>query len=296
MADGSLVWMVGSLETQRLYCEGEEGMIERIDQLPAVITSFAYREEYFPELEAMLTSVRKYHPTWHLVTGKGPVSGFDHPTLEVESSRGNSHWSLPVAFQIDGSENDWLRIVWMKAWWVAQVWHQYGNVGGLHTNRVIWVDADARFNGLLDILLEPEKEVLAGPWAGAAGTPDDHILSGFLIFQGGKGGAVESLIDQWSAKCLSNICNPPAPSPAWQWGEGDQEVLTMVLRSEIEHSQFTLHKLDPEKYCGEANCKTGAPKPGALIDQWMMNEKMRLPKDRSRTWPPPEHARRRAMP
>jgi hypothetical protein len=36
----------------------------------------AYREEYFPEMEEMLVMVRRHHPTWHLVTGRGPVSGF----------------------------------------------------------------------------------------------------------------------------------------------------------------------------------------------------------------------------
>ncbi len=31
-------------------------MPTRVDQLPAVLTSFAYREEYFPELEGMLAT------------------------------------------------------------------------------------------------------------------------------------------------------------------------------------------------------------------------------------------------
>ena len=88
-------------------------MMKRIDQLPAVLTSFAYREEYFPELEGMIATVREHHPAWLLVTGKGPLTGSNHPALEIESSTGKSQWHLPVPFQLDGSENDWLRIVLM---------------------------------------------------------------------------------------------------------------------------------------------------------------------------------------
>jgi len=262
----------------------------KIDQLPAVLTSFAYREEYFPELDGMIARVRKHHPQWWLVTGKGPVPDCECPTLRVESPAGEFHWSLPVSFHLDGTENDWLRIVWMKAWWVAQVWHQFGNVAGVHTNRVVWMDADARLNGPLDILLEPEKEIVAGPWA----TLDDHILTGLVVFQGAKGGFLESLIDRWAAKCLNYITDPPPPSPLWQWGEGDQEVLTTVLKAESNSGAFTLCKLDYDKYFGEPDYKTGKSKAGALVDQWMMNEKMRYPRDRDRNWPPPEQARHKS--
>jgi len=271
-------------------------MIERIDHLPAILTSFAYREEYFPELEGMLATVRGHHPTWHLVTGRGPVSGLKRVALEVESPRGNSRWTLPVSFELDGSQNDWLRIVWMKAWWVAQVWHNLGNLLPSPYRRIVWLDADARLNGPLDIFLEPEKEVVAGVWGGAEGTPDDHMLSGFVIFQGSKGGVVESIINEWSTRCLTHICNPPSPSTpfavlARNWGGGDQEVLTAVLLSEMKRSQFTLCKLmEYDKYCGEADYKTGLPKQDALIDQWMMNRRMRMPQKK---WPPPEWARRR---
>jgi hypothetical protein len=263
----------------------------RIDQLPAVLTSFAYREEYFPELEGMIASVRKHHPKWWLVTGKGPLAGCDYPTLRVESPAGEFQWSLPISFKLDGTENDWLRIVWMKAWWTANVWHQFGNVEGIHPNRVVWLDADARFNGPLDIVLEPEKETVAGPWGGAEGTVDDHILSGLLVFQGSKGGFVESLIDRWAARCLNYIGNPPPPSSLWRYGEGDQEVLTTVLKAEAESGAFMLRKLEYDKYFGEPDYKTGTSKPGALVDQWMMNEKMRYPHDRDRNWPPPERTR-----
>ena len=80
---------------------------------------------------------------------------------------------------------------------------------------------------------------------------------------------------------------------AWveYWGGGDQEVLTAVLLSEMKRSQFTLCKLmEYDKYCGEADYKTGLPKQDALIDQWMMNRRMRMPQKK---WPPPEWARRR---
>jgi len=139
-------------------------MYKRIDELPAILTSFAYREEHFPEMEEMLVTVRRHHPTWHLVPGRGPVSGFKGAAFEVESPRGNCRWTLPVPFELDGSLNDWTRIVWMKAWWMTSVWDQFGSIP---INRVIWLDADARLNGPLDILLEPEKEVVAGVWGGA---------------------------------------------------------------------------------------------------------------------------------
>ena len=106
-------------------------MLSRIHELPAVLTSFAYREEYFPELEGMLATVRRHHPDWLLVTGKGPVAGVDHPAFKVQSSAGELEWRAPVFFRLDGSENDWMRIVWMKAWWVAEVWHQFGDLGGM---------------------------------------------------------------------------------------------------------------------------------------------------------------------
>ena len=50
-------------------------MHTRVDKLPAVLTSFAYREEYFPELDGMLATVRQHHPDWKIVTGRGPVAG-----------------------------------------------------------------------------------------------------------------------------------------------------------------------------------------------------------------------------
>src|SRR5947207_8732514 len=116
--------------------------MKRIDRLPAVLASFAYREEYFPELEGMLASVRKHQSAWHTVTGKGPVPDFDRPTLEVESPQGKFKWNLPVSFELDGSENDWHRIVFMKGWWMARIWHQFAASADSSCNRIVWLDAD----------------------------------------------------------------------------------------------------------------------------------------------------------
>jgi hypothetical protein len=260
-------------------------MYRKIDELSAILTSFAYGEEYLPELEGMLPTVRKHHPTWHLVTGRG-VKG---AAFEVESPQGNRLWTLPVPFEPDGSLNDWMRPILLKAWWVAQVWDQFRSLGSNSINRVIWLDADARLNGPLDILLEPEKEAVVGVWGGAEGTEDDHMTGGFLVFQGSKAGVVESIINEWSKRCLALFHNPPPdPQATWHWGGGDQEVLTTVL-SDMKHLQFTLCKLmDYDKYCGEADFETGLPKPGALIDQWQMSRRVRKP---HKKWPPPESAR-----
>lgn len=269
-------------------------MYKRLDELPAILTSFAYGEAYLPELEEMLATIRRHHPTWHLVTGRGPVSGFKGAAFVVESPQGSCRWTLPVPFEPHDSLSDWLRISWMKAWWLAQVWDQFGNLGNIHVNRMIWLDADSRLNGPLDILLEPKKEVVAGVWGGEEGTADDHILSGFLVLQGSKAGVVESIINEWSTRCLALIRNPPpppAPLAVWHWGGGDQEVLTTVL-AEMKHSQFTLCKLmDYDKYCGEADFETGVPRQGALIDNWSMSRTVRMP---HKKWPPPESVRRRS--
>lgn len=275
-------------------------MIKRIDQLPAVLTSFAYREEYFPELEGMIVSVREHHPDWWLVTGKGPLENSSHPALEVESPRGKFQWHLPVSFQLDGSENDWLRIVLMKGWWMVQVWNNFGPQDNSGIHRVVWLDADARFNGPLDVFLDPQNEVVAAPWDADPRRidPDDpekaaHLCSGLAIFQGKRDGIVSKMLDQWSAACLASIQLPPAPSPYGPWPEGDQDLITTILKERLKsHCDYELVKLDADKYCGVPNYKSGAPPEGALVAQWMMNEKMRLPEDRNKDWPPPERARR----
>jgi hypothetical protein len=269
--------------------------VKRVDQLPAVLTSFAYREEYFPELEGMLVTVRKHHPAWTVVTGKGPLAGFDRPSLEIESSQGKFHWSLPVPFQLDGTEKDWHRIVFMKGWWLAQVWRGVSGLDSSDMKRIVWLDADGRLNGPLDVELHPEAEVIASPWWTDPGTPEHghHICSGLLIFQGRRGGPVERVIDQWAEDCLSHIQLPLLPSPFVPGPQGDQCLLTKIVKSSLDApNSYGVIKLSYEKYCGVPDYKTGDCKAGALVDQWMMNEKMRLPEDRNKNWPPPEWARR----
>lgn len=270
--------------------------MRRIDKLSAVITSFAYREAYFPELDGMLATMRKHHPAWHVVVGKGPVSGFDAPTFEVTSPQHSFQWSLPVSFQLDGSEKDWHRIVFMKGWWMAQVWHQLSTFASSDIRRIIWLDADGRLNGPLDVELDAEAEVIASPWWTGTPEPEHHICSGLLIFQGRRGGPVEKVIDAWAADCLAHIQVPISPSPFFRGPQGDQCLLTKIVKNNSDGQEiYGVHKLSYEKYCGVPDFKTGARQPGALVDQWMMNQKMRRPEDRSKNWPPPEEARRNSQ-
>src|SRR5262245_13916895 len=101
-------------------------MVNRISELPAVLTCFAYRSEYVQEMEGMLATIRDHHADWSVGIGKGPVSGFELPTLDVESPIGKCQWTLPVSLDLDGSENDWRKITRMKGWWMAQVWRSFG--------------------------------------------------------------------------------------------------------------------------------------------------------------------------
>ena len=269
--------------------------MRRIGDLPAIITSFAYREDYFPELGGMLATVRKHHPAWHIVSGKGPVPGFDSPTFEIAAPQHKFQWSLPVSFQLDGSEKDWHRIVFMKGWWMARVWHQFGGSGSSDVKRIIWLDADGRLNGPLDVELDPEAEIIASPWWTDPGTPEPehHICSGLLVFQGRSGGPVEKLIDAWAADCLAHIQVPLSPSLFLPGPEGDQCLLTKLVKNNSGVQEtFGVLKLSYEKYCGLPDINTGDCKPEALVHQWMMNKKMRRPEDRSKNWPPPEEQRR----
>ena len=266
-------------------------MTKRVDELPAVLTCFAYRDEYFPELEGMLATIREHHPSWQIVVGRGPVAGFDLPTLEVEAAYGKCHWTLPVSLSLDGSEHDWRKITRMKGWWVAQVWHYYGSVDGC-LKRVVWIDADARLNGALDIELEPEGEVIASPVEYDPQYPDyDGLCSGLLLFQGVTRGTVEMIIDLWSSECLSQIQDLRPPTVPWL--DGDQEVLNEVLQGlQAQRPNYVLLKLDHDKYVGYAD-NDGTTPPGALVDQWQMSKKMKFPECRERNWPPPEELRRR---
>jgi hypothetical protein len=224
-------------------------MIKRTDQLPVVLTSFAFREEYFPELDGMVASVKQHHPNWFIVTGKGPLNGFELPTLEVQSPKGKQQWSLPVPLNLDGSVDDRRKITKMKAWWIARVWHSFGHLAG-DFKRILWIDADARVNGPLDIELHTESEVIAGAqWSDARHPGLNSIATGLLLFQGAAAGAVEKRLEQWSDTCIAHIQTLPNP-PMVPWGDNDQEVLNQILKT---HSRsdgyYILIILDSSKYC-----------------------------------------------
>jgi hypothetical protein len=266
-------------------------MTTTIDQLSVVLTSFAYREQYFAELDGLLATVKEHHPDWPIVTGRGPVSGFELPTMEVESPLGKCHWSLPVSLNLDGSVDDWRKINKMKAWWMAEVFRNFGDLAG-GCKRILWIDADARLNGRLDVELDPEAEVVAGPWWRDPRHPDyESIAGGFLLFQGASRGPVEGILRKWSDMCLAHIQKLPDP-PIVPWGCGDMEVLNLVLKNHPPSAEsYKLIELDARKYLGIVD-HDGIPAPGALVDQWMMARKMKWPKDRDKEWPPPEQSRR----
>ena len=270
-------------------------MIKRVDALPVVLTCFAYRSEYFPEMDGMLATVREHHPDWKIVVGRGPVSGFDLPTLEVESPSGKCHWCLPAWLNLDGTEDDWRRITRMKGWWISTVWHKFGDLAGAGRNRLVWIDADARLGGPLDIELDPEAEVLAAPWwsdpeyLDQEGKPIEGVSSGLLLFQGPKQGKVETLINLWSSKCLSEIRDLPARM--LDWYDGDQELLAEILKRH-SYADAVLLKLENNKYAGYLT-KYGVARPGTLVMHWLMSAKMWWPENSNQGWPPPEDYRRR---
>jgi hypothetical protein len=266
-------------------------MVKKTNQLPTILTSFAFRKEYFSELDGMVASVKEHHPDWPIVTGKGPVQGFEMPTLEVVAPAGKQQWSLPVALNLDGSVDDWRKIAKMKAWWIAKVWHSFGDLTGTR-RRVVWIDADTRLNGPLDIELDSESEVLAGACCNDARHPGyGMIVTGLLLFQGSSQGTIQSILNRWSDTCLSHIQKLPDP-PLVPWGDGDQEVLNQILKVRpISNGYYILIRLDSDKYCAIVD-KDGTPRPGALVDQWVMARKMKWPGDRDRDWPPPEEMRR----
>jgi len=271
----------------------EMTMIKRIDGLPAVLTCFAYRNEYFTELEGMLATVKEHHPNWPIVIGRGPVSGFELPTFEVQSPAGKCQWTFPVALNLDASENDWRKITRMKGWWMAQVWRSFGHIADPDRNRLVWIDSDARLNGPLDIELDSEAEIVAGPWWDDPDNVDDSkICSGLLVFQGMKQGIVETILDQWSNNCQNEV-RDLRPSTVF-WLDSDQEVLNDVLKA-LPPSEFGYSwlRLSFDKYCAHAT-KDGKPAVGALVDQWQMSRKMKFPECRERDWPPPEEVRRQA--
>jgi hypothetical protein len=269
-------------------------MLKRIDQLPVILTSFAYREEYFPELDGMLATIRQHHPDWQIVTGRGPIPGYNTPTLDVESSFSSARyrWSLPVSLDLNGTQNDWYRIAKMKGWWVTQVWHHFRDLLGSSQNRVLWFDADGRLNGSLDFEVEPDIESVTGVWWTDPGTPphQHHICGGLLLFQGARGGIVHNILDRWAAECVRSITLPQIRSQYLPGPDTDQCLLTDLLKEHEGDKNFTSVKLPYNKYCAIPDKQNGAIQEGALVAQRMMNEKMRAPEDRNRNWPPAEAA------
>jgi hypothetical protein len=266
-------------------------MIKQTHELPVVLTSFAYREEYFPELEGMLATAKKHHPDWLFVVGKGPITELDPPTLDIQSPLGSHRWSLPVSLNLDGSVNDWRKIAKMKGWWINHVWHSFGHLSG-DVKRLLWLDADARMNGPLDIELHSAIELIAAPWWRDPHYPGHETLaSSLLLFQGSRNGTIETILRLWSDACLAHIQKLPDP-PIVPWGDCDQEVLSQILRLRPQsNGHYVLFKLEATRY-GASVSNDGVPLPGALVDQWMMARKMKWPHDRHRNWPPPEHSRR----
>lgn len=250
-------------------------MIKQTDQLPVVLTSFAFGEEYFPELDGMLATARQHHPRWSFVIGKGPVSGSEFPTLDVQSPLGRQQWSLPVSLNLNDSVDDWRKITKMKAWWIARVWQSFGELTG-NSKRIVWLDADARMNGPLDIQLDPESEVIAGPWWRDARYPGyDTILSTVLLFQGSSHGAIETILHQWSTTCLGHIGKLPDPRLV-PWGDGDQEVLSQILKMPPRSDRYyILIRLDADKYCAVAD-QDRMSSPGTSVDQCVLAGKMRV--------------------
>lgn len=262
-------------------------MVKKINQLPVVLTSFAYRSEYFYELDKMVATVREHHPDWQIVLGRGPSAALDLPTLEVHSPSGKSHLPLPALLNLNGTVDDWRKITKIKAWWIDHVWHKFGHLAGKHF-RLLWIDADARVNGPLEIEVDTEAEVIAGTWCSDMRHPGyTTITSGFLYLQGSPGGKIESILDQWSAVCISHaesLLDPPIDS--------DQEVLNQLLKVRPSgNGHYILIKLDSDKYYAIAN-KEGKPLPGALVEQWGMARTMKWSKDRDLAWPPPEEIRK----
>jgi hypothetical protein len=251
---------------------GNNPVVKKANQVPLVLTSFAFREEYFSELDGMIASARRHHPNWFIVAGKGPVPGFESPTLDVESPTGKHQWSPPVSLHLDGTINDWRKITKMKAWWIAKVWQSFGHLTG-DFRRLLWIDADARINDPLDIEIALESEILAGAkWRDGRYLGHNTISSALLLFQGASRGTIETILNQWSDICLTHIQNLPDP-PLVPWGDCDQEVLNLILkRRPRSNGYYILICLDSGRYCFFTD-KGGVSRPGSVVDQWAMARK-----------------------
>ncbi|MGA9770430.1 MAG: hypothetical protein WBV94_15430 [Blastocatellia bacterium] len=260
-------------------------------ELSTVLTCFAFREEYFPELNFMLATVKRHHPDWFVVVGRGVPTVSGVAKFDVESPSGQCEWTLPIPLNLGGGEDDWRKITRMKSWWLEKVWHGFRELVNTPCNRIMWLDADARLNAPLGFELDPEAEVIAGPWwFDPNDSRYDAITSGMLLFQGTRHGPMAEILKLWRQSCLQEIENlVPSTVP---WADGDQEVLTRVLAQSIETGlDFHILKLDHDEYVGIPTDK-GEPRPGALVDHWMMSAKMGRKGWRGDDWPPPEHLRR----
>jgi hypothetical protein len=262
---------------------------ERLALLPAVLTSFAYRSQYAPLLHGMLAIARKYHPSWSLIAGFGPVDG-EAGSLWVDLPGGRERWNLPVALRLDESENDWRRITMMKGWWLQEVWKRCSGLFPTGIQRAVWMDADSRLNRALDFAIEPDTEIVAGPWWDSVEQGfqmEFHyatIASGLLVFQGNLTGRTATLLARWSRECLEQIENLSAPTVSWL--NGDQEVLTdSIALCAREGCGPELLKLDYKLFCGLLSPGSDSPTEAA-IDHWVMSRKMKLPSTREMVWPP----------
>jgi len=263
--------------------------VKPVNELPLVATSFAFRRDYWAELDGMLPTLRGHHPDWTCVVGRGPHDG---DAFVVTTPHGEERWPLPLELtpMLDGSPDDWRRITRLKGWWVHEVWRRFA--APLDTPRLLWLDADARLNGPLDFEVPAESEVVVSPWweapneeppdAGSRATEHGTLTTGMILFQGSPDGAIAGALGDWRSVCLREIASLPPNSLSWF--DGDQELLTELLDARADIGQV---RLDYAKYCGEVDW-AGRPRPGALVDQWMMSRRM-YPGGEG--WPPPEHER-----
>jgi hypothetical protein len=262
---------------------------ERLSSLPVVLTSFAYRSQYAPLLNDMRAIAQEYHPTWPVIAGRGPVDG-EEGSFAVDLPWARERWNLPVALRLDESENDWRKITMIKGWWLQEVWKSCARFSGSDILRVVWMDADSRLNRPLDFELEPDAEIVAGPWWDSVvekypmAFPYATIASGTLVFQGKPAGAAETLLDHWSRECLMQIQALSAPTVPWL--NGDQELLTDSIAHCVSLGfGLQLVKLDYRRFCGLL-------RPGlegwtdAVVDHWVMSRKMKLRETRGMVWPP----------
>jgi hypothetical protein len=256
-----------------------------VHELPVVLTSFGYRDEYLSELQGMLATAEEHHPAWPRIIGRGRSNG----ELEVTAGPESFKWTLPVPLRLDG-ENDWRLVTRMKGWWVAMAWKHSAEQSKDGMVRVLWLDADARLNGPLDFDLDPSAESIVSPWYCDARYNYQTLTTGMVLFQGRPGGVVSEIIDCWSRECQRQIVDLRAPIVPWL--DGDQEVLTESVALILEEGRRpALPRLNYDKYCGLVTLE-GERRPGALVDQWMMSWRMKKKEYLTRVWPPPEELRR----